>query len=314
MNYHEFQTTILKMVRERITEGWMPGAAAVTKMLTKNNGMEVCGLFIRKEGETLAPAIYLESYYDMFLAGQDMGHILDLICRRYESAGGRMPVKMSSPENFEEVKPFIIYRIVNLERNKELLRSCPCVPLLDLAVTFRWLVLSDEDSISSAMITNEQMDFWGLDVKDLLELARINTSRLFPAQIRPMAETVYQMCSMYEGFEDTDESFFLTEPDRGTSLPMYILSNKKGINGATCMIYENVLKDFARRLEEGFYILPSSIHELILVPESWVEDPAELSVMVREVNEAIVPLDEILSDSVYHFDREKNSLELAVCA
>ena len=76
----------------------------------------------------------------------------------------------------------------------------------------------------------------------------------------------------------------------------------------------NVLKDFADRLKEGFYIIPSSVHEVIMIPESWIEDPAELGFMVREVNEKAVPSDEILSDSVYHYDMEKNCLELAVCA
>ena len=80
------------------------------------------------------------------------------------------------------------------------------------------------------------------------------------------------------------------------------------------LIYENVLKDFADRLKEGFFIIPSSVHEVIMIPESWIEDPAELGFMVREVNEKAVPSDEILSDSVYHYDMEKNCLELAVCA
>ena len=314
MNYHEFQNLILKMIRDRISSGWIPEASAVTEMMTKNNGTEVCGLFIRKEGETMSPAIYLEEYYDMFLAGLDLEWILDRICRHYEHACSKLPWKMANPENFEEVKPFIIYRIVNLDRNRDLLRSCPCIPLLDLAITFRWVALSDHHSVSSAMITNVQMDFWGVDVSDLLELAKANTRRLFPEVIQTVEESILQLYTENEDFDETVDAGFLSEECRNQSYPMFVMTNKKGLNGATCLIYENVLKDFAQRLEEGFYILPSSVHELILIPESWIEDLAELETMVREVNQAVVPYDEILSDSVYYFDREKNSLELAVCA
>ena len=314
MNYHEFQNTILKMIRDRIADGWMPEASAVTEIMTKNNGVEVCGLFIRKEGEMAAPAIYLEDFYDMFLGGQDLDRILDLICRRYEHACCRLPAKMASPENFEEVKPFIIYRIVNFDKNRELLKSCPCIPLLDLAVTFRWLALSDEYSISSAMITNCQMDFWGIGLSDLLDLAKVNTSRLFPVEIRSMEESIAEMCAHLELIGAEEEQEYVRELKQSPVCPMFIMTNEKGINGATCLIYENVLKDFAGRLKEGFYIIPSSVHEVIMIPESLIENPAELGLMVREVNEKAVPSDEILSDSVYHFDMEKNSLELAVCA
>ncbi len=314
MNYHEFQNMILKMIRDRIADGWIPEASAVTEIMRKNNGKEVCSLFIRKKGEMIAPAIYLEEYYDMFLEGQDPEQILDRICRHYEHACSNLPRKMVNPENFEEVKPFIIYRIVNYDRNQDLLRSCPCIPLLDLAITFRWVALSDNYSVSSAMITNVQMDFWGVGVADLLELAKTNTRRLFPVVIRTVEEALLQLYTENEGFDKmTDDSFLSEEPDN-QGYPMFVLTNKKGLNGATCLIYENVLKDFAQRLEEGFYILPSSVHELILIPESWIQDLTELETMVREVNEIVVPPDEILSDSVYYFDREKNSLELAVCA
>lgn len=317
MNYHEFQNQVLRMIRRRIAQGWLQAASAVTELMTKNNGMEVCGLFIRKEGETMSPAIYLEAYYELFLAGQDLDWIVDRICLHYEEACSKLPRDLVSPENFEDVKPFIIYRIVNLDRNRDLLRSCPCIPLLDLAVTFRWLVLSDENSISSAMITNFQMDFWKVGVADLLELARVNTSRLFPVEIRPMEDMIRQLCTEEEEDSDWTETASCSswgQPEPASDFPMFIMTNRKGINGATCLIYEDVLKNFAEKLREGFYILPSSVHELILIPESWIQDPSDLGAMVKEVNEAVVADDEILSDSVYHFNREKNSLELAVCA
>ena len=164
------------------------------------------------------------------------------------------------------------------------------------------------------MITNCQMDFWGIGLSDLLDLARVNTCRLFPVEIRSMEESIAEMCAHLELIGAEEEQKYVRELKQSPVCPMFIMTNEKGINGATCLIYENVLKDFADRLKEGFYIIPSSVHEVIMIPESLIENPAELGLMVREVNEKAVPSDEILSDSVYHFDMEKNSLELAVCA
>ena len=87
-------------------------------------------------------------------------------------------------------------------------------------------------------------------------------------------------------------------------VPMYVLSNKTKIHGAACILYENVVKDFADYLNRDIFILPSSVHEVILVPSQGAQKAQNLVEMVREVNETQVEEEEILSDSVYYFSRE----------
>jgi hypothetical protein len=91
---------------------------------------------------------------------------------------------------------------------------------------------------------------------------------------------------------------------------MYILSNFKGINGASCLLYENVLSEFAQLIQSDFYILPSSIHEIILVPYDKAILKEALAEMVEEVNRTQVSGDEVLSDRVYFYSRKNNSLTM----
>ena len=91
---------------------------------------------------------------------------------------------------------------------------------------------------------------------------------------------------------------------------MYVLSNKARVQGAACILYPGILKDFAAAIRSDFYILPSSIHEVILLPAQGEEDREALKQMVREVNASQVEREEVLSDSVYYFDREQNKLQV----
>jgi len=92
--------------------------------------------------------------------------------------------------------------------------------------------------------------------------------------------------------------------------PMYILTNQKGINGASCMIYKDVIKEFAQLIKSDIYILPSSIHEIILIPLEGSEDKERFKRMVIDINSSQVPADEVLSDSVYMYSLEKDAIVL----
>ena len=91
-------------------------------------------------------------------------------------------------------------------------------------------------------------------------------------------------------------------------IPMYVMTNEQQINGATVLLYDDVMKEFAHQMNSSFFILPSSIHELILVPAEEFEDPSCLSELVKEANYSIVSLGDILSDSVYYYDLEQDKI------
>ena len=93
-------------------------------------------------------------------------------------------------------------------------------------------------------------------------------------------------------------------------LPMYVLTNQSHLNGASALLYKDILRDFAHSLEENFYILPSSIHEVILVPANGIMSKNSLELMVKDVNQKEVSPMERLSDHVYFYDRFTHKITL----
>lgn len=139
------------------------------------------------------------------------------------------------------------------------------------------------------MITNRQVKEWGITVNDLVLAAQQNTPRLFPAKIIDMEEMLAGMRS------------FISCP---SAIPMYILTNEQEVNGASALLYGDVLKDFANKKGTDMYILPSSIHEVILLPSDRINDPTKLLSMVHDANTTVVSIGDVLSDSVYYYDRK----------
>jgi hypothetical protein len=118
---------------------------------------------------------------------------------------------------------------------------------------------------------------------------------------------------MLQGSEEFQTDMFpciLNAEIKTNQQKMYILSNHKGINGATCLLYENVLYEFAQLIQSDFYILPSSIHEIILVPYDKTISKETLADMVKDVNRTQVARDEVLSDRVYFFSRKNNAITM----
>ena len=93
-------------------------------------------------------------------------------------------------------------------------------------------------------------------------------------------------------------------------VPMYVLSNKSKLNGSGCLFYHNLLHNLCEKLECDLYILPSSIHEVILIPAYDHDSYDELTSMVKEVNSTQLSKEEILSDHVYFYSRETGQISM----
>ncbi len=162
---------------------------------------------------------------------------------------------------------------------------------LDLAILF--YVIMDVNCFSNAsmLITNYHLDLWNTDEETLFELARKNTQELLGFSFVPMEQVLGHLsncgCSTYQ-FENM----------------MYVFSNRERCYGSSVMLYYNKLEEISDYLGENFYIMPSSVHELILLRESQALPEAEMTEMVRHINREEVQREEILSNAIYYFDAD----------
>ncbi len=93
--------------------------------------------------------------------------------------------------------------------------------------------------------------------------------------------------------------------------PLYVLNNNSGVYGASAILYKDVLKNFADSLKKDLVIFPASIHEVLLVPYEERMDTKSLKEMVSAINRQEVVESDVLSDNIYVYKRESNSVILA---
>lgn len=316
-DYDLFVMRITELVKATMGEEY---DVRIYKVL-KNNSLELDSLVILKEGKKASPNIYLLPYYESYLEGIEIRKLANRICASYQS----YMADFCAPDfsyTFEDIKSKIIFRLVNYEKNKKLLENIPHIKYLDLAITFHCLVQNSGSGIGTIRITNEHMKLWSICLTELKDYAVNNTKHEFPPIIRSMEEAILDMQraehedqmqhKMTDGehaeqmqYETTEGIFCHTSRHQ-----IYILSNSIGVNGATCLIYNSILKDFSSKLKTDLYILPSSIHEVILLPFHKSLSKRTLTEMVYHVNRTQVAEDEVLSDKVYYYSREKNAILL----
>lgn len=256
--------------------------------------------------------IHMESYFDRFQHGMEIDTIVDDITNAVHGDGMGASLSLEDILDFNQMKDKIVLRIVNTQANQELLDTIPHKSWMDLSVIYYLLLGRDEGGQTTTLISNKIIREWGVGAEELYNLAHENTKRLLPSEIRHISVFMSELMSelLSENPEknlDTELMETLYESD---TKPMYVLSNSMGLYGAGCMLPGLGIEDFANELGTDLIVLPSSVHEVLLVPFKSEEDIAELSVIVKSVNQTQVPAQDQLSDSVYFYSRDGGMKQL----
>lgn len=263
---------------------------------TKNNGIIRHGFMVIGRNWNMAPTIYLDTYLDAYKSGLSFESIVQIlldICHREESKG---LIDMNFFRSFEKVRDRICYYLIGKERNRKLLEDIPYIEFLDLAICFYYAYHGDTIEDGTILIHNSHMALWNTCTAELFGLAKRNTQRLFPWTCCSLTEALKRLAEA-DGNIKIEKELFLQE------VPLKILSNEKQIQGAICLLYPNVLDSLAHKEGHNLYIIPSSIHEVILLPDTGKEpDATALKEMIRDVNSTQVAPEEILSDNLYYYD------------
>ncbi len=289
MTYQEFQETLLEQIKALFSEN----TQIQIKTIMKNNSLKLDSLIITEDGCNISPTIYLNYYYNEYLQGCTMEKVCDDIIATYEAHRMEEGIDISFFSDFEKISQRIIYKLVNYSKNLELLADVPHVPYLDLAIVFCYLLDHNDNSSASILIHNSHLEYWNVTCDELMDCATRNTPRLLEADLRDMRDM------MTEILPDSD-GYILDELPEDT-MEIFVLTNHAKLNGACCILYQHLLHDFAKKLNRDLFILPSSIHEVLLIPALPGQSKEELTDMVREVNMTQVAPEEILSDHAYYY-------------
>lgn len=284
-----------------------PRHQIVTERVKKNNGLELTALTIRAENSNISPAIYLEGFFEAYIAGESLETVMEQIIALYEKSKGEAKnFDVRQLVHFEQIKDRICFKLINAERNKKLLQEIPHRMFHDLAIVYYIFFKEEKRGMASILVRNEVMERWNTTEEELYQAAFKNTPKLLKGKIRSLEDVVTGVTTD-RAEEMLGESTCELEISEGAT--MYLVSNRMCLNGAGVILYDKVLAKFAERIGSDFYILPSSINEVLLVPRMRnAIDTRCLLGMVREVNECDVSEEEILSDNVYYYNAQTGKI------
>lgn len=297
MEYQNFLEQIRDSVQKRVGEGSTVRLASVLK----NNRNCVDMITILNGGSNVAPAIHIAPFYRKYLDGTSVEELARQIVEFHGRYSGEENYDLSFYLDFAQVRKRVVCRLVNYERNRELLRQVPHRRFLDLAVIYYYKLEDNTFGDAGILVKNEHMEMWDADPEELDDAAMSNTARLMPYECICIADVIREMTGIR--IEETSDD----------SIPMYVLTNTEKSFGAAVILYRTVLEAVGEQLKNDFFVLPSSVHECMVVPVMEGFQPKELREIVCEINEECVAEEEILGDSVYRYYREEKKL-LAVAS
>ena len=291
MNYEEFADNIAEILRQEIGDGY---AVTVTKVI-KNNGVSLTGVVIKKESDNVSPTIYLEEAYRQYQNGDSLTKIAEEIKVLYEKNAHNIKLDVDFFGDYSKVEDRIFHKVVNYDKNKELLKDMPHFRWHDLAIVFYYAMEEPVFGKASIAIHNSHLDMWGRSAEEIYSIAQQNMEQKMPELLVSMSELLEEMAGM-----KMEES----------GMSLYVLTNREKMFGASAMLYSEKMKGLADKLHSDLLILPSSVHETLLLPDDREQRYEFYKQMVSEVNTTQVDPEEILSFNLYRYDREKEKIEM----
>lgn len=290
MEFKDFEEMMAGLLRERF------GESAEIRMqdVLRDNGTRRRGILLETEGESLTPVLYLERVYERYQAGEDVEKLLAEMLedndRQIREMEEEWDFRMEQFADYIQVKAHLLFRLVNYEKNTELLQEMPYIRWHDLAVIFYYDL---GDGQAQIQIHNSHLALWGKTAGDIYQDAMENMKGSLPDDLFPLRDLIP----------------FKAAPGMEEGSSLYVLTNSRRRFGAAAMLYTGKMKELADRLGSDLVILPSSLHEVLLIKDN-EEGRARYRETVGEVNRAVVDPEEVLSDNIYHYSRERDAVEL----
>lgn len=287
---------IVKEVEEKFGEEY----SVWSMEISKNNGVEMVGVVIRRQGEQIGVVVYLSK---KCLEKDDVSEIVDSIQQQYWKGPATKNLLNGIEESIWDkqfVLSRVVYQLVNKEKNAKFLESVPHEEFLDLALIYRVMLRVSEGEVASYVLSNVLLQEMGVLPEELSQAAKENTKSLLGVYCRELGEMLQEQFGMKFPQEQVIKSMLL-----------WILTNSVKTNGAVLMTYPSVLSELAEKLRSNLLILPSSIHEVLLLAERGDGKVEDLREIVRTVNASEVSEQEFLSNNVYRFNKDTGTVEIA---
>ena len=304
LNYEEFKEAITKKFRDALPEEFNVSRVIVQKTNTEKEGLSITGK------NKVAFSVYFKDMYEHYLKTNDLSDIVGktIKCSLLDSTLIEEEQVIEKLNDVEWVKNHMIMQFINTERNQELLKTLPHREFLDLSIIYRIIFEAPMEGMSS-IIKNKMAENYNLSEEDLYQIAYENTRKISEPILLPLNRVCFEMF-IHEHDEIPDELISLLKQQDVNEKEMYVMTNKSKCFAAAGILYDDILSELADKFESDLYVMPASIHVMMVVSAKEYYDTEILFDMVKSANEESVALEEQLSNQVYHYSRETHTFSI----
>ena len=295
----EAKAVLMEMLPEDLKQGLTLDAVEITK----SNDQKLHGLTFKREDSEAAPTIYLDDAYGRFTRGEEMHALVAELKDAYMRAM-YMPQPSEVDFDLDHIQDKLTLRLLEIRRNRDYLSQTPYMTVGHGLAMVCDIKMDNGTDIWRATVTQAMMDKQNYDKRELFISAMDNAQIIDPPVMVDMSQAIFGR----SGENLMLRSEPLEQDEKGS---MYVLTNESGSLGSAVLFYPETREHIADLLEEGYCVLPSSQHEVLIVPDSTGIDTAELNAMVKQANREVVEPKDVLSDNVYHYDRGDRRFEIA---
>ena len=308
MSYNSFKTYVCDHIHDYLPEKYREGSVKIV-VVCKSNDQALDALLVEEPGCVTTPNIYLEKYYADYAAGRPAEQIMQEIAafrmefEKPEDYGvDPLLCKSGTLLKFEMIKDRIIPRLINYESSQTYLEDKAFRLIEDLAVTYH-IYMEGRNSSYTAVITRDMLRGYHVSIEEMHKLAVNNMKNLLPIWFRAL-DTLVAEAARERGETEALKELGLDIPEAGevSEDSTMVLSNETRCFGAAMILVPETMDQMGRILGKDFYIIPSSVHEVLIRPRVKTEDANAIRKVIREINRTVVEKAERLSDNVYIYD------------
>ena len=311
MNFNEFVNEVKDNIKRFLPEAYENAEVSVMDYQKLNTTYK--GLMVKKEDETITPTINMNQLYKAYQ--NQPGVTMESVYRRIADVVVEAPIQVNLKAimDYDIAKDNLFIRVSSAEANKDMLANVPHQLKEDLAITYHVAVSMDEEGLSSMLIKNDLLKQYGITAEQLHEDAMKSSPRIMSPEVSSMGAIMEELVEKDLFMMSPEEREMLQESIResGQMPSFFVVTNQQRIDGAGALFYPEVMDNLGELLGQDYFILPSSIHEMLVLPDNGEVSADELRMMVTEVNATQVAPAERLTNDVYHFDTKDHVFEKA---
>lgn len=284
---------IMAEMKKILGTDWKVEAVTVNKIGGKKDGISC-----KFKDADLASVVYPSDYERLLESGKNTKKVGKYLAEAVKENKG---ISVDIQKTAEEFQKGLFVQMVNEEANRELLGKAVHESWEDMAAVARCRVQTDNGEDGSFVVTKDNMGLFEMTEGEIMERAYQNTAKQ-EFTVKSMKDMMAEFFRSEGAADGIPEMLFPEETPM-----LYVLTNKEKVNGANVLACPEVLHGVYEKFGEPFYVLPSSIHEVLLVKESAGLKPEEMRQIVHDVNITEVKAEDLLSFEIFRHDGKKLS-------